>query len=116
MKKREYVYLLHLVHRKAQLFEIKTVESEVIPFASEEVAINWLIKHGFVFGQCDEFDNEEGEHYWFHIKDTARDYICVSLEKVRIFDKASTYEEVPDWIWMRKFANLHSGSLDNDIE
>lgn len=102
---------IELVRKQANASFVKEGMRAYRFFPSTDEAENWLISKGFVFGQCQDFQKTDTP-YWFHQKDSARDYIEVKISLVDIF----SIQEGEDWInklsW-RNGKNLAGSDKDN---
>ena len=86
------LWSITIVHTKASILTVETIEWETFLFSTKEKAEEWLINNGFVFGKHDIFkDTEKG--YWYHQRDTARNNVNVSLNEIEV-DSGNA----PDWI------------------
>ena len=95
MEVNKNIWLLKVVHVENRAIEMEITDTAELVFSSKEMAKQWLLHHGFVYGFHPEFKNP-GEPYWFHAKDQVWDHINVNLTEKQVDN-----EITPDWLVMR---------------
>ena len=98
----ENIYILILRHKKLEVIKLVTIKEQFFVFESKEAVETWLHNNGFVYGHCDGYANVPGKFYWFHQKDTPMDMVEVEIQKHKIVNSDTVFEE-----WSEKL--MHRG-------